>query len=463
MVCLFLYGATDSHNMLLPYGSGNPNTSLYEIARAERARIEQTEMVNSILTGTTPQWALHPQLPTFLREWNDGKLALVRDVGVLNKPTTKQQYLSDLSFRPDQLFAHNIQQLTWQAALPFRQSRSTGWFGRTSNLIDQVFNSQSRIGSSSLSVSGSVLQTFPYPPKFGNVYPGVNIRTGQNRGFSGSNWQTVRDLFSHRVNSSSPLKNPPSQVNVMHNAFRDIFSNSVDSQSLLNQNGSGWDPNDGGIGSQIESVFSQAVTELSTTTVNVPDAEGNIITRSLPSQGFINNIKNVAKLIYSRGGTSELPGLIQNRQMIFAGLGGFDNHNSIRFFHDPLLRTLDICTKALIDYLKVIGLYDNVVIFTETDFARTFRSNGTFGTDHAWSGHSFVMGGMVNGGMYGPEPDYTLGGPLDVSNLGRFIPHYSIEQYYGTLLKWFDVPESLIPLILPSISLFSPTDIGFMS
>lgn len=465
MVCLFLYGAADSHNMVVPRGADNPNTARYEVARAYGVRLDQSETSNTVLSGTSPEWALHPQLPTFLREWNDGKLAVVRDVGVLNKPTTKTEYNSDVSFRPDQLFAHNIQQLTWQAALPFRQARSTGWFGRTSNLIDDVFNAESRIQSSSLSVSGAILQNFPYPPKFGNVYPGVVISGGNNRGFSGTEWQTVRDLFSHRPlsSSSSPFKYPPSQTNLIHNAFRDVFSTSVDSQIILNTNGPGWDPNDFDIGTQIEEIFAQASSDLSSTTVAVPDPlGGDDIIRTLPSANFLNNVKNIAKIIYSRGGGPEAIGLLQNRQMIFAGLGGWDNHNSLRTFHDPLVRTLDICVKALIDSLKVMGSYDDVVIFTETDFGRTFRSNGTYGTDHAWSGHCFVMGGSVNGGMYGPEPDYTLSGPKDVSTLGRFIPNYSLEQYYGTLLKWFDVPESLIPLILPSINLFTPTDIGFM-
>ena len=160
----------DSHNMVVPYGSSNPNTSLYETARPIGVRIGQSELSSTTLSGTTPQWALHPQLPSFLSEWNDGNLAVVRNVGVLNKPTTKAQYLNtnDKSFVPDQLFAHNIQQLTWQAALPFGQFRTTGWFGRTSNLIDDVFNPYSVIGSSTGSVSGATLQTFPYSPKLGD-------------------------------------------------------------------------------------------------------------------------------------------------------------------------------------------------------------------------------------------------------------------------------------------------------
>lgn len=463
MVCIFLFGASDSHNMLVPYGTDNPNTSRYETARPVNVRIGQSELSSSVLSGTTPAWALHPQLPSFLSEWNDGSLAVVRDVGILNKPTTKTQYLNDPSFVPDQLFAHNIQQLSWQAALPFGQFRTTGWFGRTSNLIDDVFNGDSTIGSSSLSTSGAVLQTFSYSPKLGGVYPANLLSSGSNRGFSGTEWQTVRDSFYHNTVSSSPFKSPASPQNVVNNAFRDIFLNSVESQQTLSENAAGWNASDGGTGTAIEAIFTQAASTLSSTTITVPDtAGGSPITRTLPSQTFLTNLKNIAKIIYSRGGGGGLAGLVQNRQLLFAGLGGFDNHNNLRYFHDPLLRTLDICVKALVDALKLMGVYDDVVIFTESDFSRTLRSNGTYGTDHAWAGHCFVMGGSVDGGMYGPEPDYTLGGPKDVSNLGRFVPNYSVEQYYGTLLKWFDVPQDLIPLVLPSLPLFPSNDIGFM-
>jgi uncharacterized protein (DUF1501 family) len=104
-----------------------------------------------------------------------------------------------------------------------------------------------------------------------------------------------------------------------------------------------------------------------------------------------------------------------------------------------------------------------VVIFTESDFGRTLRSNSNAGTDHAWAGHSFVVGGPVVGGLYGPEPDYTIGGGVsDASPLGRFIPRISTEQYYATLLRWFDVPDAQIPLILPALPLYSPATLGFL-
>lgn len=483
LVCIFLFGASDSHNMVVPYGNANPNRSLYEIARAYGVRLGDKNVANQFSNeldsmtlngpngpGTSPgggapayEWALHPSLTGLKNDWYDGDLAIVRDVGVLNRPTTKELYNTnpDNLYRPDRLFAHNIQQLAWQEALPFRSPESTGWFGRTTNLLDDFFNPDMRVSSGCISVSGANPQTFAYSPKINVVYPAITIPAGDWRLYS--NFSAVRDNFYHKNSpNASPVGYPPLPKNNIMNAFSQIFKNSVDSQEDVNTNGSGWSVNDS-IGAQLEAIFTTASTEVLNTTVDTPDPNdiSGSNQRPLPNSRFVDIVKNIAKIIYSRGDVNGV-GFDQRRQLIFSGVGGWDNHNNLRYFHDPNLKTLDICIKALRDAIKLMGLDDNVTIFTETEFGRTFRSNGTFGTDHAWSGHSFVVGGAVKGGMYGPEPDYALDGSKDVSRLGRFIPNYSLEQYYGTLLKWFDVPEGQIPLILPAIDLFTPTDIGFM-
>lgn len=461
IVCIFFFGGTDSHNMIVPYGS-NPNRGPYEQVRATGTRVEQSELSNSILSGTNSQWALHPQLPFFLTEWENNNLAIVRDVGILNKPTTKSDFLSDPSYSPTSLFAHNIQQLAWQAGLPFKATRTTGWFGRTANLIDSTANPNATVTSSSLSTTGATLQGFPYSPKNVIPYPATFI----DRVNSDPSYLAVWDLMSSRANSSSPLRKLPRQNNLIHNAFNDIFLRSIESQESLQVNAGGWNPNDGGLGQALENIFTLASTELDNTDVPVPDPEGG--TTTLKASGaFLNTFKNIAKLVYSRGGDEFTPGLRQQRQLIFAGVSQFDHHNYLRYKHDPLLRGVDRCYKALVDALTLMGVYDNVTIFTESDFGRTLRSNGTSGTDHAWSGHSFVMGGSVIKGLYGAEPDYTLNGPQDVyadneTSLGRYIPRISTEQYYATLLKWMDIPENLIELILPSLPLYPVKDLGFM-
>jgi uncharacterized protein (DUF1501 family) len=112
-----------------------------------------------------------------------------------------------------------------------------------------------------------------------------------------------------------------------------------------------------------------------------------------------------------------------------------------------------------------------VTAFTESDFSRTFKTGGSgggTGTDHAWGSHQIVVGDAVRGGdFYGAYPTLRLGGPNDAdagSNpRGRWVPTTGIDQYAGTLAKWFGVSGTDLPVIFPNIGKFPTSDLGFMS
>jgi uncharacterized protein (DUF1501 family) len=467
-VCLFMFGATDSHNMVVPFGESNPNTAIYELVRQKGVRIEQSELTTTLL-GTVPQWALHPSLSYFHQRWNSNDLAIIWDVGVLNEPTTKEQFLSGDPFVPLALFAHNVQQQSWQAAVPFRDSRDTGWFGRYANLVDSSFNPETPVESGILSVSGAVQQVFAYPPKTIPISPPTEFPLGDRLGTDQNEYNSVRNSISQLDEINSPFfTDIPRHINLIAQAFGEISNNSILIQNALIEDGGGWNVQTP-IGAQLEQVFNNAIQLGESTQIlvpNLPDVDSTI-SQGLPLvTQYVNMVKNVAKLIYSRDS------LKHRRQAIFSGLGFFDHHQFLRPNHDPLLKTVDIALKAFFDAIDVMeietpGIKDSVVLFTETDFGRTLRSNGTFGTDHAWSGHCFVMGKPVAGGLYGSEPDYTISGPRDIAltpqdSLGRFIPQLSIEQYYATILKWMDVPEDLLNLVLPALPRFSPQTLEFM-
>jgi uncharacterized protein (DUF1501 family) len=129
--------------------------------------------------------------------------------------------------------------------------------------------------------------------------------------------------------------------------------------------------------------------------------------------------------------------------------------------------------KAFYDETVAQGISGKVTTFTMSDFNRTLNPAGSgagAGSDHAWGGHHFVMGGAVSGGnFYGrPTSNGTLfptlvtSGPDDADVRGRFIPTVSVEQYAATLSRWFGLSESDIPIAFPNSGNFPTMDLGFM-
>jgi hypothetical protein len=48
--------------------------------------------------------------------------------------------------------------------------------------------------------------------------------------------------------------------------------------------------------------------------------------------------------------------------------------------------------------MKAQNMWDSVTVLTASDFGRTLTNNGA-GTDHAWAGHDFVLGGALKVGL----------------------------------------------------------------
>jgi uncharacterized protein (DUF1501 family) len=121
--------------------------------------------------------------------------------------------------------------------------------------------------------------------------------------------------------------------------------------------------------------------------------------------------------------------------------------------------------KAFHDVLQAMGMWDNVLTCTASDFNRTFTPNGTTssaGCDHAWGGHTLMMGGAVNGGdVYGQFPLLKTGnvrGSLDAgngsTNRGRWVPTTSVDQYTAVMARWLGAQSSELAAIFPNLPRF---------
>jgi uncharacterized protein (DUF1501 family) len=176
----------------------------------------------------------------------------------------------------------------------------------------------------------------------------------------------------------------------------------------------------------------------------------------------------IARMLYAR------TTLNMSRQMFFAGMGGFDTHQSQIDDHPALLKDLSQSVKAFYEVLANApggSLVNDVTTFTASDFGRTTTNNGR-GTDHGWGSHHFVIGGEVNGSrIYGLMPSLlpSTTNPDD-AGWGQIIPTLAVDQYAATLCRWYGLPEANIPAFFPNLQYMgsgtplsiSGSNLGFM-
>ena len=154
------------------------------------------------------------------------------------------------------------------------------------------------------------------------------------------------------------------------------------------------------------------------------------------------------------------------RQTFFINYGGWDHHDEVINNMNKMVGVVNRCLVSYWQALGEIGLQNNVTLYTASDFARTLTSNGA-GSDHAWGGNAFVLGGGVNGGrVYGSYPDVALNGPDIVTSRGITLPAVSVDEYFAELALWLGVSASDLPSVLPRITTFytpgGTPPVGFM-
>jgi uncharacterized protein (DUF1501 family) len=115
-------------------------------------------------------------------------------------------------------------------------------------------------------------------------------------------------------------------------------------------------------------------------------------------------------------------------RIFFTGLGGFDTHSGQLPAHETLLQRLDDALGAYVQNLKDMGIWDQVAIVIVTEFGRRNYDNGSAGTDHAHTNALMVLGGAVNGGIYGPDwTDADFEPLVGTTRNPRRYPEYEVD------------------------------------
>src|SRR5881394_1256730 len=104
LICLFLFGGNDANNVIIPHDASG--YASYAAARGILAIPQLSLLPLTFLDGDTRDFGFHPKLPDLQSLFNQGKLAIVANVGTLVGPVTKAEYLSGGAAVPPQLFSH---------------------------------------------------------------------------------------------------------------------------------------------------------------------------------------------------------------------------------------------------------------------------------------------------------------------------------------------------------------------
>jgi uncharacterized protein (DUF1501 family) len=411
LVCIFLYGGNDANNTIVPLDTaGYAN---YAQTRSYLA-LPQAQLLPLAVASGAPQYGLHPALPGLQSLWASGNLAIVANVGTLVQPLTKAQYLSTTTVKPESLFSHIDQQHEWQASISSTSSSNSGWGGR---LLDALaaLNANSRIppmistGGNNLFVTGAASQALVIPTS-GSF--GLN-------GFSNDSADTARRSALEQLLRVD-------QTISLTQAAQAVMSGALSSSAILNP-------------------------ILTTTDATLAARFAGLTTN------FSRQLLAIAKVIEARST------LGATRQVFLATLGSFDTHTDQLNTQQTLLSELDAGLTAFHGAMADIGAGKSVTSFTLSDFSRNFLPNTGGGTDHAWGSHPLVIGDAVNGGsIYGTMPTLELSGPDDASNLGRWIPTIAVDQFAATLATWFGADATALAAVLPNLSAFSPSTLGFI-
>ena len=439
LVCVFLFGGNDSHNMIVPMGASE--YAGYSLARGGPAEANGLALpLASLHPLSGGAFGLHPAMAGLAGIYNTSrKVAVVANSGVLLQPTTLAQYKNRSVPLPPSLFSHSDMQQHAQT-LRADEPADTGWGGR----VADVFRSAS---SSSLPVSigvggGGIFlkgdEVFSYqvaPMKYRNGALDPSFRLARPpRADIYWNWTGgANPQAFFEANARAPRQN------LMEEQYATVTESAIDMGQFVSA-----------------SLYNEA-----TVNGNTTYALKNAVPGAWPTNNRLAaQLHTVAAMIAAR------QALGVSRQVFFVSLGGFDNHGDqfgrdavsgnktlLAGKHYDLLRTLDEALRVFHESTVAMGVSNSVTTMTLSDFGRTLKSNGQ-GSDHGWGAHHLVMGGAVDGGrIVGDMPPVALNTAVDVGE-GRLLPTTPSDALAATCVQWLGATPTELDRIFPNLSRF---------
>jgi len=149
-----------------------------------------------------------------------------------------------------------------------------------------------------------------------------------------------------------------------------------------------------------------------------------------PTTNLGNSLKTIASLIYSE----------INTKVYYVSLGSFDTHINQEGQQSRLFTEMNDAIKAFVKDLKEQHRFDDVLLFSFSEFGRRVEQNASNGTDHGTANNMFMIsGGLKQKGILNPMPD------LSDLNEGDLKYNVDFKNVYATILnKWLKADDKSI-------------------
>ena len=367
LVVIQLSGGNDGLNTVIPFAD-----DLYYKARPVIGiKADSTLKINDHL-------GLHPSLASLKGEFDQGKMAIIENVGY---PNPNRSHFQSMEI--------------WHTAEDSDKHEVTGWLGRyfdaeCSGTDPHVKTDQGSIGMS-----------------FGKVMPQA-FRNEANVGIALDNPDTFQ------WNASGETVGLAKQQEAIFAKLNNPTVTSSDMMNLTNLGGiSGDEP--------------ETLDFLKHTAMNAivaGDRLRSILSKSrdhaaYPKSGLANQLEMIGRLIAGNFPT----------RVYYAVQGGFDTHANQLNTQAKLLSDLGDSMHAFLQDLRAQKNSDRVTVLAFSEFGRRVAENASGGTDHGTAAPMFLFGDSIKGGLHGVPPD--------LKNLGDGDLKYQIDfrQVYATVLE----------------------------
>ena len=149
-----------------------------------------------------------------------------------------------------------------------------------------------------------------------------------------------------------------------------------------------------------------------------------------PKTDLGNSMKTIASLIFSE----------INTKVYYVSLGSFDTHINQEGQQQRLFTEMNDAVKAFVKDLKANNRFDDVMLFTFSEFGRRVAQNASNGTDHGTANNMFLIsGGLKQKGLINELPNLA---DLDEGDLKYKV---DFKNVYATVLnKWLKADDKEI-------------------